>query len=138
MPLPLSSSPLQVGDDASKLPASVVFAAYITSSHSTARVAAFQAIVASAVRDALDGAASAGGGGGGRRKVLVFSERKAEACELATMRIPGVRLAALTGDLSQGQREAALADFKAGRVDVICATDGEGRGGGGEGRGVWG
>jgi superfamily II DNA/RNA helicase len=35
----------------------------------------------------------------------------------------GLRSAPIHGDRSQGQRERALADFRAGRVDVLVATD---------------
>lgn len=122
---PPPSPPLaQVGDDASKLPKAVVFAAYMCRG-AHAREDAFKAVVASACSSALEApSAAAAARGGGRRRVLVFTDRKEEARELAALPVPGVRMAALTGDLSQGQRERALEDFKGGRVDVICATDG--------------
>jgi superfamily II DNA/RNA helicase len=85
-------------------------------------------------------------------RALVFTDTKAEASELAGLRVvlnnasnddhrsastgssrPGKRqayasMAALTGDLSQAQRERALDDFRAGKVQVLCATDVAARG----------
>ena len=39
------------------------------------------------------------------------------------LRQSGIEAAALHGDLSQGARTKALADFKAGRLQVVVATD---------------
>ncbi len=44
------------------------------------------------------------------------------------LRRAGIAAAALSGDLSQGARTRALADFKAGHVRVLVATDVAARG----------
>ncbi len=46
----------------------------------------------------------------------------------AKLRRAGIPAAALSGDLSQGARTKALADFKAGRIKVLIATDVAARG----------
>ena len=101
-----------VGDDASKLPNTVAFQLYVCNER--ARGDVFAAVVAKAVRS------------GG--KVLVFADTKAEVRSLASTEVPGVALAALTGDLTQNERERTLADFRSGKLGVITATDVAARG----------
>ncbi|NNL99601.1 MAG: RNA helicase, partial [Gammaproteobacteria bacterium] len=58
------------------------------------------------------------------RQVLVFARTRHGADRLARhLDRDGLKSAALHGDKSQGQRTRALADFKAGRVRVLVATD---------------
>ncbi|MDR2883020.1 MAG: DEAD/DEAH box helicase [Alistipes sp.] len=58
------------------------------------------------------------------RTVLVFSRTKHGADNISKiLRKAGIESAAIHGDKSQGARQRALADFKAGRVKVMVATD---------------
>jgi ATP-dependent RNA helicase DDX42 len=57
-------------------------------------------------------------------EVIVFVARHATCDAVAgALRGAGVRAAALHGDMDQAARSAALADFRAGRVHVLVATD---------------
>jgi ATP-dependent RNA helicase RhlE len=57
-------------------------------------------------------------------QVLVFTRTKHGANRLAEqLGKDGLRTAAIHGNKSQGQRTRALADFKAGKVRVLVATD---------------
>jgi ATP-dependent RNA helicase RhlE len=49
---------------------------------------------------------------------LISSEKVAE-----NIRVKGITAAAIHGNKSQGARTRALADFKAGKVNVLVATD---------------
>lgn len=61
---------------------------------------------------------------GGWTRVLVFVATKYASEHVAgKLRQAGITATALHGDLSQGARTKALADFKAGRLQVIVATD---------------
>jgi ATP-dependent RNA helicase RhlE len=61
---------------------------------------------------------------GGWTRVLVFVATKYASEHVAgKLRQSGITATALHGDLSQGARTKALADFKAGRLQVIVATD---------------
>ena len=58
------------------------------------------------------------------RQVLVFTRTKHGANRLATqLDKDGITAAAIHGNKSQGARTKALADFKAGKVRVLVATD---------------
>ncbi len=58
------------------------------------------------------------------QQVLVFTRTKHGANRLAEQLITdGIRSAAIHGNKSQGARTKALADFKAGKVRVLVATD---------------
>ncbi|HEX7047736.1 MAG TPA: DEAD/DEAH box helicase [Gammaproteobacteria bacterium] len=58
------------------------------------------------------------------KQVLVFTRTKHGANRLAEqLETDGLRSAAIHGNKSQGARTKALADFKAGRVRVLVATD---------------
>ena len=58
------------------------------------------------------------------KRVIVFTRTKRGADRVAKgLEQTGVDAAAIHGDKSQGQRERALADFKAGKVRVLVATD---------------
>ncbi len=60
----------------------------------------------------------------GVQRTLVFCNTKRGADRLVTsLRREGVRAAAIHGDLRQQARERALADFSAGKVPVLVATD---------------
>ena len=60
---------------------------------------------------------------------VVFVERKNRADEIAELlNAEGVPSAALHGGRSQGEREAALHDYKTGRCSVLVATDVAARG----------
>jgi len=62
-------------------------------------------------------------------RVLVFVATRYASDRVADkLRRSGIAAAALHGDLSQGARTQALADFKAGRVQVLVATDVAARG----------
>jgi ATP-dependent RNA helicase RhlE len=57
-------------------------------------------------------------------QALVFTRTKRGANRLAEqLQLDGIRVAAIHGNKSQGQRVRALTDFKAGRVDILVATD---------------
>jgi ATP-dependent RNA helicase RhlE len=58
------------------------------------------------------------------KRVIVFTRTKRGADRVARgLEQVGVEAAAIHGDKSQGQRERALAQFKAGEVRVLVATD---------------
>ncbi len=57
-------------------------------------------------------------------RALVFSRTKHGADRIVkNLEIDGINAHAIHGNKSQGQRERALADFKAGRAPVLVATD---------------
>ncbi len=57
-------------------------------------------------------------------RTIVFTRTKRGADKVAKhLEVAGVGAAAIHGDKSQGQRERALAAFRAGRVRVLVATD---------------
>jgi ATP-dependent RNA helicase RhlE len=57
-------------------------------------------------------------------RAIVFTRTKRGADRLAKyLDVAGVEVAAIHGDKSQGQRERALAAFKAGKVKALIATD---------------
>ncbi|MBD9369594.1 DEAD/DEAH box helicase [Xanthomonas sp. XNM01] len=59
-----------------------------------------------------------------RVQTLVFAKTKHGSDKLATfLEKSGIKTAAIHGNKSQGQRMRALGDFKAGRVNVLVATD---------------
>ena len=63
-------------------------------------------------------------------KTIVFVQRKRDTawvCRELRKKL-NVRAEDIHGDRNQSQREAALASFKAGRCDVLCATDVAARG----------
>jgi ATP-dependent RNA helicase RhlE len=63
------------------------------------------------------------------RQVLVFTGTKIGANRLAhQLRRDHIHADAIHGDKSQAEREAALADFKAGKTSVLVATDVASRG----------
>ena len=60
----------------------------------------------------------------GFKRVIVFTRTKRGADRVArSLEQVGVDAASIHGDKSQGQRERALADFKAGMVRALVATD---------------
>jgi ATP-dependent RNA helicase RhlE len=62
-------------------------------------------------------------------RVLVFTRTKHRARNLATfLRKAGHRVAALQGNMTQNQRQAAINGFRSGRFDVLVATDVAARG----------
>ncbi len=65
----------------------------------------------------------------GWRRVLVFVATK-YACELVASKLArrGIHAAPLHGELSQGTRNETLAEFKAGQLHVLVATDVAARG----------
>ena len=63
-------------------------------------------------------------GSNNRKQVLVFTRTKHGANRLCKQLISdGITAAAIHGNKSQGARTRALADFKAGKVRVLVATD---------------
>ncbi len=59
-----------------------------------------------------------------RVQTLVFAKTKHGSDKLALfLEKSGIKTAAIHGNKSQGQRMRALSDFKAGRVNVLVATD---------------
>ena len=65
----------------------------------------------------------------GVQRTLMFSRTKRGADRLVSdLRREGVRAAAIHGDLRQAARERSLADFMAGKVPVLVATDVAARG----------
>src|SRR5215471_14857213 len=66
---------------------------------------------------------------GGADRTLVFVRTKRGADRLVSqLRREGVRAGAIHGDLRQGARERALADFAKGKLPVLVATDVAARG----------
>jgi ATP-dependent RNA helicase RhlE len=58
------------------------------------------------------------------KTVLIFSRTKHGADNISKiLQRAGIEAAAIHGDKSQGARQKALADFKAGRIKVMVATD---------------
>lgn len=103
-----------VGNDAPKLAATASFQACTVTPSTRGDI--FAAFLSHAVASSKSS------------RVLVFTDTKKEASELSRLSIPGVSMRELTGDLSQPLRDKALADFRAGRVNVLCATDVAARG----------
>ncbi|HEY0718269.1 MAG TPA: DEAD/DEAH box helicase [Streptosporangiaceae bacterium] len=65
----------------------------------------------------------------GRGLTMVFTQTKRAADQVAgALATRGFAVAAVHGDLGQGQREQALRAFRAGKVDVLVATDVAARG----------
>jgi superfamily II DNA/RNA helicase len=65
----------------------------------------------------------------GAERTLVFTRTKRGADRLVSdLRREGVKAAPIHGDLRQAIRERALADFAAGKVPVLVATDVAARG----------
>lgn len=65
----------------------------------------------------------------GRGKTVIFTRTKRAAANLLeSLRERGFQAAAIHGDLGQDQRERAMAAFKAGKRDVLIATDVAARG----------
>ncbi|HEX2133482.1 MAG TPA: DEAD/DEAH box helicase [Actinophytocola sp.] len=65
----------------------------------------------------------------GRGLTMIFSRTKRTAQKVADdLSDRGFAVAAVHGDLGQGAREQALRAFRAGKVDVLIATDVAGRG----------
>jgi superfamily II DNA/RNA helicase len=65
----------------------------------------------------------------GRGKTVIFTRTKRAAAKLMEeLGDRGFKTAAVHGDLSQEQRERAMASFKAGKKDVLIATDVAARG----------
>ncbi len=65
----------------------------------------------------------------GLRRVLVFTRTKRGADKVARrLETAGIKNAAIHGNKSQGQREAALGAFRAGRIRGLVATDVAARG----------
>ncbi|WP_236051784.1 DEAD/DEAH box helicase [Nonomuraea cypriaca] len=65
----------------------------------------------------------------GRGLTMLFCETK-RACDMVAEQLDtrGFAVAAVHGDLGQGQREQALRAFRSGKVDVLVATDVAARG----------
>ncbi|WP_271272279.1 DEAD/DEAH box helicase [Aliamphritea hakodatensis] len=62
-------------------------------------------------------------------QVLVFTSTKAQADSLAMdLKVDGIKGVICHGDISQGARRRALADFKSGKVQVLIATEVAARG----------
>ena len=65
----------------------------------------------------------------GRGKTVIFTRTKRAAAKLVEeLKDRGFNAAAVHGDLNQEQRERAMAAFKAGKRDVLIATDVAARG----------
>jgi superfamily II DNA/RNA helicase len=62
------------------------------------------------------------------RTLMFCNTKRAADRTVSKLQREGVRAAAIHGDLSQGAREKALADFMAGKVPVLVATDVAARG----------
>ncbi len=65
----------------------------------------------------------------GASKTVIFVKTKRGADRLTDeLRTQGVRVGAIHGDLHQGARERALADFTSGKIEALVATDVAARG----------
>ncbi|GAA5859522.1 hypothetical protein JCM8547_006861 [Rhodosporidiobolus lusitaniae] len=74
-------------------------------------------------------AAKKGGKGADREKALVFALYKKEATRLFEfLSHKGYEVACINGDMSQEKRTQSLADFKAGKANILVATDVAARG----------
>lgn len=63
------------------------------------------------------------------RQVLVFTKTKQGSDALAQeLKLDGIKAASINGDKSQGARQKALDDFKAGKIRALIATDVAARG----------
>lgn len=63
------------------------------------------------------------------QQVLVFTKTKQSTDLLAKeLKLDGIKAASINGDKSQGARQKALDDFKAGKVRALIATDVAARG----------
>ncbi|WP_391090605.1 DEAD/DEAH box helicase [Vibrio sp. NH-UV-68] len=63
------------------------------------------------------------------QQVLVFTKTKQGSDALAKeLKLDGIKAASINGDKSQGARQKALDDFKAGRIRALIATDVAARG----------
>ncbi|XP_064387365.1 DEAD-box ATP-dependent RNA helicase CshA-like [Halichondria panicea] len=63
------------------------------------------------------------------RRAIVFNSSRAGTGHLSRyLRTRGVRAAPINSDLSQRDREYCLANFRQGKIDVLCATDVAARG----------
>jgi ATP-dependent RNA helicase RhlE len=57
-------------------------------------------------------------------RVLVFTRTKRRACKLtANLAKNGYRVSALQGDMKQNRRQSAIDGFRAGKYDILVATD---------------
>jgi len=64
-----------------------------------------------------------------RGKTLIFVQKKRVATQIKKwLRAEGVNAEDIHGDRSQSQREAALASFRSGETQILCATDVAARG----------
>ncbi|MDE7407076.1 MAG: C-terminal helicase domain-containing protein, partial [Muribaculaceae bacterium] len=62
--------------------------------------------------------------GGESKRVIVFASSKLNVKELArTLRREHLNVGEMHSDLEQAQRDAVMHEFKAGRVDILVATD---------------
>jgi superfamily II DNA/RNA helicase len=109
-----------VGDEAAKLPPGVAPVAYVVPENE--REAALKSLLEALVAGAAPGAPPP--------RVLVFADTKVEVEHYSHINLQstGLRMAALHGDVSQAGRERVLADFRAGVVHVVVATDVAARG----------
>ena len=65
----------------------------------------------------------------GRGKTVIFTRTKRAAAKLVEeLGDRGFNATAVHGDLNQEQRERAMASFKAGKKDILIATDVAARG----------
>ena len=65
----------------------------------------------------------------GRGKTIIFTQTKRSAAKLSDELVDrGFNAGSLHGDLGQGAREQALKAFRAGKVDILVATDVAARG----------
>jgi len=110
-----------IGAHEQKLPPTAAFRSHLVTASSRQETVA--AVLTALVRQGSSGSAD------GATRVLVFTDTKREAADLGhAVAIPGARVTEITGDLSQALREKAIADFRAGRVQVLFATDVAARG----------
>lgn len=59
-----------------------------------------------------------------RTKVIVFASSKLNVKDLTrTLRRAGLKAAEIHSDLEQNQRDEVMLDFRAGRIDILVATD---------------
>jgi ATP-dependent RNA helicase RhlE len=57
-------------------------------------------------------------------RVLIFTRTKRRACRLAaSLKNGGYRVSSLQGDMPQNRRHAAIDGFRAGKYDILVATD---------------
>jgi ATP-dependent RNA helicase RhlE len=118
------SGPAEPGPDSAALPeGKTVELVYLTARDDKGPL--LRRLIAEGLGDGTLGAAdSPGADGSGYERVLVFASSNRRADNVSRkLNNNGIAAAPFHGDLSQGARTKALADFRAGKLRVLVASD---------------